>query len=174
MMAPAMTTRSDERLQYLELARQGARVERSVQADGFSRLAEIAPVGDVVQVDVSFAIRDDGRVWACGSAQATLNAECQRCLERLDYALKVTFDLCIVRDPQLASELASDVDVLVVEGDSLDIAQIVEDEVILGLPERLCVEEPCPLAPSFNYPAESGEQAASDDNPFRVLSVLKR
>jgi uncharacterized protein len=174
MMAPAMSTRSDERLQYLELARQGARVERLVQADGFVRLAEIAPVRDAVHVDLSFAIRGDGRVWVSGAAEATLNAECQRCLERLDHLLRVSFDLCIVRDPELASELASAVDVLGADGDSLSIAQIVEDELILGLPERLCIEEPCPLAPSLSYPAESGEKAASDDNPFRVLSELKR
>jgi len=174
MMAPAMTTRSDERLPYLDLARQGARVERLVQADGFSRLAEVAPVRDAVQVEIAFAIRGDGRIWVSGAAEATLNAECQRCLERLDRPLRVTFDLCIVRDPDVASELASGADVLTVDGDSVTVAQIVEDELILGLPERLCIEEPCPLTPALSYPAEDSEKTASDDNPFRVLSVLKR
>jgi uncharacterized protein len=174
MMAPAMMTRLDERLHYLDLARQGARVERSVQADGFTRLAEIAPVLGTVQVDLSFAIRDDGRVWVSGAAEAVLDAECQRCLERLERTLRVSLDLCVVRDPELASELATGSDVLVAEGDALSAAQIVEDELILGLPERLCAEEPCPLAPSLSYPAKGGEPPGPDDNPFRVLSVLKR
>jgi uncharacterized protein len=174
MIAPAMNTPSDERLHYLDLARQGARVERSVQADGFARLAEIAPVQSPVRVGLSFAIRDDGRIWVTGAAEALLKGECQRCLERLERMQRVTFDLCIVRDPELASELANGSDVLVAEAESLTIAQIVEDEMILGLPDRLCSEEPCPLAPPLSYPAEGGEQPKSGDNPFRVLSVLKR
>lgn len=174
MMAPAMTTRSDERLPYRELAKQGARVERSVQAGGLVRLEEIAPCRSPIQVEVTFTIGDDGRVWACGSAEAVLNAECQRCMERLDRPLRVTFDVCIVSDPEVASEVAGRADVVLADGDTVTIAQIVEDELILGLPERLCVEEPCPLAPALSYPVDGGDRAAADDNPFRVLSVLKR
>lgn len=173
MMSPAMNSRPDERLPYLELAKQGARVVRSVQPGGLTRLAEIAPGRDAVQVEVAFSIGDGGRVRAKGAVEGVFNIECQRCLERLERPLRATFDLCIVADPDLASELASGVDVLVAETDSVTIAQMVEDELILGLPERACTKEPCPHAPAFSYPAAEAEEPP-DDNPFRVLSELKR
>jgi uncharacterized protein len=174
MMAPAMSSRPDERLSYRELAKQGARVERSVQPEGFTRLAEIAPGRGAISVEMTFSIGDGERAWATGSVEGVLNIECQRCLERFDRPLRATFELCIVDDPGLASKLASGVDVLVAEADSVTIAQLVEDELILGLPERACTEEPCPHAPALHYPASGGEGKEPDDNPFRVLSELKR
>ena len=53
---------------------------------------------------------------------------------------------------------------------------IVEDELILGLPERLCENDPCELQPGFNYPACSDERDSEQDNeanPFNVLVDLK-
>jgi uncharacterized protein len=171
-----MSTRADERLRYRELAKQGARVVRSVQPEGFTRLAELAPARDAMTVEMAFSLRD-GRAWAAGSVDGVLGIECQRCLERFDRPLRATFELCIVADPDLASELARELpqgDVLMAESDSVTIAQVVEDELILCLPERACVEEPCPAAPPLCYPAEGTEATDADDNPFRVLSELKR
>ena len=172
MMAPAMNTRPDERLPYLELARQGARVERSVQAARLTRLADIAPAEGPLHVEMSFHLDEQRRPWVTGSCDVVLAATCQRCLEQFDHRMKVDFELCIVTDPDLASALADEVDVLLAEGDAVGIADIVEDELILSLPERLCTESPCPYVPALEYPAEGGE--APRENPFQVLSVLKQ
>jgi uncharacterized protein len=169
-----MDTRPDERLPYLELARQGARVVRSAQAAGFARLAEIAPACTAVDVELTFSLDDDGRPWVAGVAEGSFAPTCQRCLEQRERPLRVTFELCIVRDSALASELASDVDVLEAETDSVTLADVVEDELILGVPERLCVEQPCPDAPALSYPADAVEDPEPDDHPFAVLSRLKR
>ncbi|MFU8814089.1 MAG: YceD family protein [Pseudomonadales bacterium] len=169
-----MNTRPEERLPYLELARQGARVVRSVQADAFARLADIAPAKGVMQVEMNFSLDENGRARAVGSAEVVVNATCQRCLEQLERPMRVTFDLCIVEDAELASELARSEDVLAADSESVTVAQVVEDELILALPERLCVEEPCPLAPALSYPAAEADEAEPDENPFSVLSLLKR
>ena len=174
MMAPAMNTRPDERLPYLELAKQGARVVRSVQAEAFTRLAELAPGRGTMQVEMHFSLDQDGRARAAGFVEGVVNATCQRCLEQLERPMRATFDLCIVEDAELASELARSADVLAADSDTVTVAQVVEDELILGLPERLCIEEPCPLAPALSYPAVEAEETEPDENPFSVLSVLKR
>lgn len=173
MMAPAMSTRPDERLPYLELARQGARVERTVQARSLERLAAIAPGRGDLRVEMRFRLDAHGRPWVSGSAQVTLAATCQRCLESFDTEMQGEFELCIVRDPELASTLANEVDVLVADDDAVTVADVVEDELMLGLPERLCTQTPCPYAPTLNYPALEQESEAPADNPFRVLSALK-
>jgi uncharacterized protein len=168
-----MNTRPDERLPYLELARQGARVVRSVQADELTRLAEIAPGRGALNVEMSFDLDAQGRPWVAGSARVVLEATCQRCLEQFDHAMQADFALCIVQDPDVASALAEDVDVLVADLETVTIAAVVEDELILGLPERLCRETPCPYAPVLEYPAGEVTEP-SHDNPFQVLSVLKQ
>ena len=173
MMAPAMKSRPDERLPYLELARQGARLERVVQANGLERLAAIAPGTGDLRVEMGFHLDPHGRPWVTGSVELTLSATCQRCLEQFDTAMQRRFALCIVADPDLASALGNEVDVLDAEGDAVTVADVVEDELILALPERLCTESPCPHAPAFEYPAQEEDDIASDDNPFHVLAVLK-
>jgi uncharacterized protein len=167
-----MESRPDERLPYLELARQGARLERVVQARGLERLAAIAPGQGDLRVELDFHLDAHGRPWVSGSADVTVTVTCQRCLERFDTAMRGDFSLCIVRDPDLASVLGGEMDVLVAKDDVVSVADVVEDELILSLPERLCTETPCPYAPALEYPAD-GEVEATDENPFHVLSVLK-
>jgi uncharacterized metal-binding protein YceD (DUF177 family) len=72
--------------------------------------------------------------------------------------------------------LADDHDVLIVSGDGVTVPEIVEDELILALPERLCVEEPCPHSPGLAFPAVSDvvEDDADARNPFHILAALKR
>jgi len=181
-----MNTRPDEQLPYQDLAGQGARVVRSVQADGLVRLAELAPGRGTMHVDMAFSRGSDGRPRVSGTAELAVDATCQRCLEVLERPLRVSFDLCIVQDPMIASELAHELDVLVADSDMVTIAEVIEDELILELPERLCIEEPCPYEPASQFPARTGNadsetgasepgegEAEREDNPFRVLMKLK-
>ncbi len=169
-----MNTRPDERLPYLDLARQGARVVRSVQADDLERLAAVAPGQGTLHVEMTFSLDQHGRPWVKGWAQTRVDATCQGCLEHFERAIRAEFELCIVRNAVLASELANEADVLVADTDAVTIADVVEDELILGVPERLCSELPCPHAPALSYPAPDAPEPEAEENPFHVLSVLKR
>lgn len=171
--ARAMKTRPDERLPYLDLARQGARVVRRVPADAFSRLGEIAPGRGELCLEMVFSLDQERRPWVSGTVSVPVDATCQRCLEHFERVLEAEFSLCIVSDEQLASDLAEDVDVLVAETGAVTVADVVEDELILAVPDRLCTAEPCPYAPPLDYPADGAEPPARD-NPFSVLSDLKR
>jgi uncharacterized protein len=168
-----MTTRPDERLPFLNLARRDARVVRSLPAGELERLAAIAPPVGALQVDLTFHLDQQGRARVTGTAESVARVTCQRCLEAFEQPLRVEVDVRVIRDPALASSLAEKADVLVVETESVTIADVVEDELILGLPERLCREEPCPHAPEMNFPASEAEPERRD-NPFSVLSELKR
>jgi uncharacterized protein len=174
MMAPAMNTRPDERLPYHELARQGARLVRQVAAGELERLAEVAPGEGELRTELNFRLDDESRAWVSGMVAVTVRATCQRCLAEFDYDLAAQFDLCIVDDQDQASRLGADVDVLVAGADSVTVAEVVEDEVILGVPERLCRTEPCEHAPAFQYPAPAAESESEERrNPFEVLATLK-
>jgi uncharacterized protein len=168
-----MNTRPDERLPFRELARQGARLARTLPTDALPRLAHLAPGLGNLQANLAFSLDAAGRPWVRGQVGGTVRATCQRCLEQFDHALQTRFELCILADDALATELAEGVDVLAVDADSVSVAEVVEDELILGLPEQLCVQEPCPYAPALSYPAAEAPVEV-DDNPFQVLGVLKK
>lgn len=177
MMPPAMATPSDERLAYAPLARQGVHVRRFLPAVALTRLGELATGLGEVEVDLEFRTDESGRPWVHGRASQRVEATCQRCVERIQYDLAVDFDLCIQRESAAARELAERVDVLMVGGDSVTVAEIVEDELLLGLPERLCTEEPCPFAPALAYPVGAEEPAdttSGQGGPFDILAKLKR
>lgn len=179
MIAAAMNTRPDERLSFLELARQEARVERRLAPEALTRLSSIAHVLQPVDVELTFARDETGRVRVTGSVQALVRASCQRCLEDLERSISAQFELVLVSEHE-ARELAGGMDVHTVEGPSLSCEELVEDELILALPDRLCREEPCEHAPRLFYPAavpgERQETAGDGDtkeNPFSVLAALK-
>lgn len=171
-----MATPSDERLAYATLARQGVHVRRSLPADALTRLGELACGLGEIEVEVEFRTDDSGRPWVRGRAAQRVEATCQRCVERMPYDLAVEFDLCIQRESAAARELAERMDVLMVTGDSVTLAEVVEDELLLGLPERLCAEEPCPFAPPLVYPVseEPADTTPGQGGPFDVLATLKR
>lgn len=174
MMARAMSTGHDERLPYRELAGQGARIVRQMPAESLRRLVVLAPGRRDLSVDMTFSLDAERRPWVRGSAEVSVAATCQRCLERVDRDLSVAFELCILADSALASELAREADVVVADAEAVTIAELVEDELLLALPERLCPEEPCPHAPALSYPAAEASGKAAEENPFHVLSELKR
>jgi uncharacterized protein len=177
MMPPAMTTPPDERLAYANLARQGAHVQRRLPAAALPRLGAIAVGKGVIDVDLKFRLDGSGRPRVEGRVSQLVETACQRCLERFDHRLSVEFDVCIMREGAAATEAAERTDVLVAEGESVSIADIVEDELLLGLPDRLCRTEPCPHAPALSYPAageEPADEPAESASPFSVLSKLKR
>jgi len=174
MMAPAMNTHPDEALPYLELARQGARVVREFPAEKLERLAAVAPGRGTLHLDMRFSMDGDGRPWVTGTAEVLVAATCQRCLGRFDRPMTAAFELCIVRNPVSASELATEADVLMLETGELTLAQVVEDELLLEVPERLCEADPCPYAPPLEFPAPDAPEPEETDNPFHVLSQLKR
>jgi uncharacterized protein len=176
-----MNTRPEERLAFLDLARQGARVERRLAPEDLPRLSSIAHVLEPVRMALDFALDDLGRGRVSGWVEARLRATCQRCLEDVERTVSVQLNLLIVSEGE-ARQLGGETDLRTVEGSTVTCAELVEDELILALPERLCLEEPCPRMPTLYYPAAEADeppQGAGDgssnskENPFNVLAALK-
>ena len=56
----------------------------------------------------------------------------------------------------LDDELRLTLDIAEVDPRAVDLVALLEDEMLLGLPEKLCVEEPCPRIPKLSYgPADA-------------------
>jgi uncharacterized protein len=100
--------------------------------------------------------------------RGTIPLVCQRCLERLDYALDRSSRLVLVGDenelPDVAEEDPESESIPTAE--VTNVADLVEQEVLLGLPLAPMHAQPCTPA------AQAPEEKA--DSPFAVLRALQR
>ena len=102
------------------------------------------------------------------SVQGSVPLVCQRCLGRLDYELKRRSRLVLVDDAAMLPDVAQeDPDTeSIPAAEVANVADLVEQEVLLGLP----------LAPVHAAPCvgRTDETQAPADSPFAVLRTLKR
>ncbi len=146
---------------------------------GFKRMAD----GVNQDGDVHWSVRGESRagagrepeIWLHLTARARVWRDCQRCLEPVPLDLDLGRSLRFVADEATAEALDADSedDVLALPR-SLDLHDLVEDELLLALP-IVPVHAACPrqLPPSAGNLIEATE-AAPAKNPFAVLSALKR
>ena len=102
------------------------------------------------------------------SVQGSVPLVCQRCLGRLDYALKRRSRLVLVDDAAMLPDVAQeDPDTeSIPAAEVANVADLVEQEVLLGLPLAPVHEAPCV--------ARTEQPEAPADSPFAVLRTLKR
>jgi len=102
-----------------------------------------------------------------GRLETSLQLECQRCLNTLEWPLTLDFRLMIDASDELVKD--SSVDTLYSENGFIDIVEVVEDELILAIPLVAMHED---ISCNENWQVAESEPAAKD-NPFAVLQQLK-
>ena len=216
MIAPAMNTRPQEALPYRDLARQRARISRQIGIHELDRLrplvvteaaGEPQPPADhctgaapaALAVQLQFEESGIGIARVRGSITGRLALTCHGCAEVLAHELDLVLDCLIVESEAMAVRQAAQAeppgsieDMIVAGGTEVTVVQIIEDEILLSLPERLCATEPCAMAPGLAYPADTATPAAvggqsdagsarkrqpeadaqREGNPFGVLADL--
>jgi len=171
------------RLEMVAFATEGGQLAGHWPGATLARLAESqTPPNDGALPEVAWSARGErlpaaggeGQWWLSLSAQAPVWLTCQRCLQPFELSLSFERRLRFVHGEAEAEALdaASDDDVLALSK-SLDLRELVEDELLLALPivprHEVCLQ-PLPMA--------VGEQALEDDvperpHPFAALQALK-
>ncbi|MBS0444580.1 MAG: DUF177 domain-containing protein [Proteobacteria bacterium] len=165
------------RLDVAAFAKEGATLSGSWPVAALPRLAESAAARDTLG-QVTFEARGERREEAGGAPQTWLHLKasarlplaCQRCLEPVDVPLDVQQSLRFVAGENQAAELDADseYDVLALTK-SLDLQELVEDELLLALPlvprHDVC-PHPLPMA-------EHGATAEEREHPFAALAALR-
>ncbi|MBS9777550.1 MAG: DUF177 domain-containing protein [Gammaproteobacteria bacterium] len=109
--------------------------------------------------------REDGHFVILGEAQATVDLTCQRCLKSLTESLYAEFELVLVKYERHLSSVGEEDDAIVCAED-LELAPIVEQELILSLP-MIAKHSDCQAA----YTNEVDENA-DKQQPFANLKDL--
>jgi len=178
-----MSTR--ETIEPLALAARGRTLEGClpISSSSLPRLLPLLATGGpglAIQGDVEylleFGVDEGGSPRVTGSVKATLPLTCQRCMETMELSVSTETRLGIVSSRAAAQQLPECYDPLLVLDDEVTVASIVEDELILALPQvAMHDNEDCPQDAAF-LNIESGQEDAATvrrENPFAVLSQLK-
>lgn len=166
-------------LDVAQLAADGAELQGHWPLAELPRLAEMHLPGDGPAVVVQWQVRGEllpvtggaAEVWLHLQARAELALCCQRCLGPVPEVVQIDKPLRFVADEAQAAALDAELedDVLALER-TLDLRELVEDELLLALPlvprHEVC-PQPLPL------PAEEpGFEQQS--HPFAALAQLKK
>lgn len=111
-------------------------------------------------------------VWLHVQARARVSLVCQRCLGPVETPLDAQRSFLFVANEDIAAELDADSedDVLAITC-SLNLHELVEDELLLSLP-LVPRHEVCPEPLLMSHGED--EEAEPAPNPFAVLAALKR
>ncbi|MDH5277233.1 MAG: YceD family protein [Gammaproteobacteria bacterium] len=146
MMRAAMKAERIGSAELKDLVARAATLDFSFAAPSLARLAALRPAtsggsaadpGDaVLRLDASFAFQSgsEGYPQLHLKAAGTVPLVCQRCLELLVYPVTLDVTLTIVGDDPEAAELADPFDTVMLDSGELDLARVIEDDVLAILP----------------------------------------
>ena len=158
-----------------KLTVKGAEISSSFSPSVMTRLASLLANGEgVVTANLHFYIDEAHKRRVDGKIRAQVNVVCQRCLDPVAIKVESDFELAIVWTDDQAKQLPKTLEPLTVGEQLIDLADIVEEELILSLPivsyhdDKYCKRE----SRSFGDLEMTSTQEPKK-NPFNVLEQLK-
>ncbi|HEX5802044.1 MAG TPA: DUF177 domain-containing protein [Azospira sp.] len=151
----------------LSFAREGRSLQGELPVSGLERLHDtLAEIAGVVRYRLQGRLGRQEKPQLLLEVVGEVPLVCQRCLGRLDYPLSIVSTLELVADEADLSqdELEDDSRDFLVAQKELDVAALVEDEIILALPSAPRHED-CALP--------GGSSRGTKVSPFAALSALK-
>lgn len=155
-----------------KFAQQGIELEGNIALADLPRLVDALQdsAGDM-QVALVFGINEEGKRVVTGHAAGDVALVCQRCLEPVKQRLECDISLAIVWDEDAAKALPSYLDPWIVGEGAADFYEMIEEELLLGLPPVAYHEEPC--VDRKLYSSGKPVEVKETKNPFNVLEQLK-
>ncbi|MDD5579710.1 MAG: YceD family protein [Methylobacter sp.] len=127
-----------------------------------------------VAIDLFFA-REGRLAKIDGRITANLSLECQNCLQALEWPIDNVVKLGIVSSIDQANRLPDDYEPLLVGEENILLKTIIEDELLLILPEFPKHQHNCFIPNSGNNQLDPlfVDKPSSIENPFSILTKLK-
>ena len=131
-----------------ELARKGAGLAFSLPVADFARLSACTCSTDMGQTgsgqetvdtgelaaNVQFDVGPDGFPRVGLSVTGCLSLQCQRCLEPVTWPVRIETRLSILDSDEQKELIANPFDSVLISADGLDLATVIEDEILAALP----------------------------------------
>lgn len=139
---------------YRSLAQQQAVVSRQLDPASLPRFTQVCGASDMVSTELTFGLDDLGRTVVEGHVVTQVRLGCHRCEETVSRQVDATFTALIAFSEAQADNwdsVAPGTDVVVVSSPNVNVVELVEDELLLALPDRVCIDDDCPHMPSMDY-----------------------
>lgn len=146
----------------------------SLPLDSMQRLVGLLaePTGEA-RYDAEFGRDELGQAYLDVTVEAPLTLICQRTLEPFVLPVALHSRLGLLSDERQEAALPPGYEPLLVDDDRVDVAAVIEDELLLAVPL-------VPVSPQSDLPALARDPRAGEetevrvDNPFAVLRELKK
>ncbi len=168
-----MQNRLPEIIDPLHLADKRGELHGQLPIKRLTRLAEKL-VNDEGVVTVELYFGREGRLAKIdGSLKTTLHLECQNCLQGVEFDIDHKVNLGIATTFEQIERLPEDIEPLLLEEETLPLSTLVEDELLLNLPDYPKHSHDCISNEIIKkYTATFDEVATKKPNPFSVLANL--
>jgi len=154
-----------------KLCRKQALIKGCLPVSDFPRYSQLGRSSGSVEFRLDFAYNELGQANVKGEARNEISLVCQRCLVEVSHELVTQIDLVIVTSEEHARELVN-LDSVVVEEDTVALVDLLEDDLILGVPEQVCPNpDACKFTPQFQF--SGGIVEKEKPSPFEILGILK-
>lgn len=147
----------------LQFARGGLEQRGSLGMEHMPRLAQMHCPATRLAYVLRGGVAGDGKPFLRISVSGELRLTCQRCLEPLAFPVASEVELQLTESAREIETAEDDVD-RVLAAKTMDVARLVEDEVILALP----------MVPRHERCVSAGAAATDKVSPFSALAALKR
>lgn len=165
--------------QLPELIEPLALVDKRRQIKGSLPLSRMPRLQDLLmsmegEARIELRFEKEGRIAAVlGFVEADLQLQCQCCLGSLSWPVHSVVSLGIVKSIDEADLLPEQYEPLLLEEDSLLLADIIQEELLLAIPP-IPQHEHCEGLKPLTADGEQPAAAVRRENPFAVLSGLKK
>ena len=152
-----------------ELASRRAILAGIVDPASMPRLLEaVTDTPGAIAYRIEFARDASGRPRMIGCVEGMLPLICQRCLEMLDWYFDTRFEFLVIGNEQ---EETNGRDTVVCFGGRIELGPIIEDELLLALPNAPVHAQGACEAPAI--PTVGGQPPPRRSNPFSALRALR-
>ncbi len=170
-----MSRNYPDRVRPEKVAAAKKRFSGEIPLGAFTRLEGliVAPMADdLARFDVAFRHDEQGHVVADLSVKADVRMVCQRSLNAFVYPVRGQSRIGVVQTEAEAEELPANYEPLICEADDLEIARLVEEEILLALP-LVPIDPEANLSPDWAAEPEDLSKEPTH-RPFEVLAELKK
>lgn len=165
-----------EKINPYRLAEAGASLQGTLRIQDMQRLrTSLADDDGKVFVKIQFGVDEQGIRFLSWHLETELKLQCQRCMEPFVYGIIGDFMSAVVNSEEEAQKLPEAYEPVQVDEDGMiTILDMVEDELIIGLPivprheQKDCKVE----LPRFVVGSDK-ESEGESNNPFKVIEILR-
>ena len=174
-LAPMLTRLPIEVMPY-RLVEQGREFDGVCDIANFTRIADlIVDKEGTLNVSLKFHRNESALPALKGQVSGDISLVCQRCLDTMSLPIDASIDLVFVSSDEKAQSLQGGYETYLVEDSRILINDLIEDEVMLNIPQ-LMVHDSCePFKPLIEATSATISQTELEEkeNPFAVLQNLK-